>query len=61
MIGLLQRVTHAHVTVAGECVGAIERGLLVLIGVEQGDSSVRPTACSSGFSVIACFPIRRRE
>ena len=38
MIGLLQRVRGAGVTVAGECVGAIEHGLLVLVGVEQGDS-----------------------
>ena len=38
MIGLLQRVTRADVNVAGQCVGAIENGLLVLLGVEQGDS-----------------------
>jgi D-tyrosyl-tRNA(Tyr) deacylase len=38
VIGLLQRVTRAEVKVAGQCVGAIEHGLLVLIGVEQGDS-----------------------
>jgi D-tyrosyl-tRNA(Tyr) deacylase len=38
VIGLLQRVTRADVKVAGECIGAIEAGLLVLIGVEQGDS-----------------------
>jgi D-tyrosyl-tRNA(Tyr) deacylase len=38
VIGLLQRVTRADVSIAGECVGAIERGLLLLIGVEQGDS-----------------------
>ena len=38
MIGLLQRVSRADVTVDGACVGAIERGLLVLIGVEKGDA-----------------------
>lgn len=37
MIGLLQRVGTARVEVAGETVGAIETGLLVLIGVERGD------------------------
>lgn len=37
MIGLLQRVTGARVTVAGETVGAIERGIAVLVGVEKGD------------------------
>jgi D-tyrosyl-tRNA(Tyr) deacylase len=38
VIGLLQRVTRADVNVAGECIGAIEAGLLVLVGVEQSDS-----------------------
>lgn len=41
MIGLLQRVTQARVEVDGQVVGAIERGLLVLIGVQQGDTEVR--------------------
>ena len=35
---LLQRVTQASVTVAGEVVGEIDRGLLVLAGVEPGDT-----------------------
>lgn len=38
MIGLLQRVTRAHVTVHGDTVGAIERGLLVFVGVQRSDS-----------------------
>lgn len=38
MIGLLQRVSRASVTVAGEVVGRIDAGLLVLLGVERGDS-----------------------
>lgn len=37
MIGLLQRVSQARVVVAGEVVGAIGRGLLVLVGVQRGD------------------------
>jgi D-aminoacyl-tRNA deacylase len=37
VIGLLQRVNQARVEVAGEPVGAIERGLLVLVGVQKGD------------------------
>lgn len=41
MIGLLQRVTEARVVVAGETVGRIGRGLLVLIGVERGDGEPR--------------------
>ncbi len=38
MIGLLQRVTEAKVAVAGKTIGAIDQGLLVLIGVEKGDT-----------------------
>ena len=38
MIGLLQRVEQAQVLVAGEAIGAIGAGLLVLIGVERDDS-----------------------
>lgn len=38
MIGLLQRVSSAQVTVADEVVGAIGRGLMVLVGVERGDA-----------------------
>ena len=41
MIGLLQRVTEASVTVQGELVGAIRHGLLVLVGVEQGDAEAQ--------------------
>jgi len=37
MIGLIQRVTRADVSVNGEIVGAIGRGILALIGVRKGD------------------------
>ncbi len=39
MIGLLQRVTHAEVRVESQQIGAIQRGLLVLVGIEQGDTA----------------------
>ncbi|MBX2836729.1 MAG: D-tyrosyl-tRNA(Tyr) deacylase [Gammaproteobacteria bacterium] len=39
MIALIQRVTEASVSVAGEQVASIEQGLLALIGVQRGDSS----------------------
>lgn len=38
MKALLQRVRHAQVDVDGQCIGRIEHGLLVLLGVERGDS-----------------------
>lgn len=38
MKALLQRVASARVEVAGQTVGAIDRGLLVLVGVEPQDT-----------------------
>lgn len=38
MKALLQRVTHASVTVSGEEVGSIGHGLVVLLGVAGGDT-----------------------
>ena len=39
MIGLLQRVSEARVVVSGEETGRIGTGLLVLLGVERGDTT----------------------
>lgn len=39
MIGLLQRVTDAKVSVDGETVGEIGAGVLVLLGVERADTT----------------------
>lgn len=41
MIGLLQRVTEACVEVAGQRVGEIGAGLLVLVGIERGDGAAQ--------------------
>jgi D-tyrosyl-tRNA(Tyr) deacylase len=38
LIALIQRVSSAAVTVGGQPVGAIGRGILALIGIERGDS-----------------------
>jgi len=38
MIGLLQRVTEASVSVDSESIAAIGRGILVLVGVEKSDT-----------------------
>ena len=35
---VIQRVSEASVTVEGECIASIGRGLLVLVGVENGDT-----------------------
>ena len=37
MKALLQRVSSARVTVDGDVIGEIDRGLLVLLGLDQGD------------------------
>ena len=38
MKAVIQRVQHASVTVEGTVVGQIGRGIMVLVGVEKGDS-----------------------
>jgi len=39
MIALIQRVTHAQVQVESQTVGAIDRGILALIGVRKEDDA----------------------
>ena len=41
MIGLLQRVSQAAVTVNGKTTGTIGRGALVFVGVECGDDEAK--------------------
>jgi D-tyrosyl-tRNA(Tyr) deacylase len=41
MMALLQRVRHARVDVAGQTVGEIDAGLLVLLCAEQGDTPMQ--------------------
>src|SRR5687767_13766567 len=39
MIALIKRVTQARITVENEIVGAIDRVILALIGVQKGDTA----------------------
>ena len=41
MIGLLQRVSRARVRLRDRDVGAIDAGLLVLVGVQRGDDETK--------------------
>ncbi|SLM61178.1 MULTISPECIES: D-aminoacyl-tRNA deacylase [Dickeya] len=43
MIALIQRVSAASVVVDGDTIGEIAHGLLVLLGVEQGDDEQKAT------------------
>lgn len=35
---VIQRVSHASVTINGQCKSAIQNGMLILIGIEESDS-----------------------
>ncbi len=56
MIGLLQRVSEARVEVEGETVGAIGRGLLVLVGVQKGDDEARADRLLQRLLTYRVFP-----
>src|SRR4029079_19119438 len=56
MIGLLQRVSHAEVRVETKIVGAIQTGLLVLVGVERGDSEQQADRLLERLLTYRVFP-----
>jgi len=52
---VLQRVSSAAVRVAGETVGEIGRGLLVLVGVERGDGPAAVAAAAEKLAGLRVF------
>ncbi|MGL5958958.1 MAG: D-aminoacyl-tRNA deacylase [Phocaeicola sp.] len=36
---IIQRVSHASVTIEGECKSAIKKGMLILVGIEDADTT----------------------
>jgi D-aminoacyl-tRNA deacylase len=56
MIGLLQRVSSASVAVDGEIIGAIEHGILALIGVERGDTAAQAERLAERLLGYRVFP-----
>jgi len=53
---VLQRVSRAQVTVDGEVIGRIDRGLLALCAFEKGDSLLDITATAAKLATLRCFP-----
>lgn len=56
MKAVLQRVSKASVTVDGNVVGSIETGLMILVGVEQGDSESDSTFLARKSAEMRIFP-----
>ena len=56
MIALIQRVSHARVSVAGESVGEIGRGILALVGVERGDGEAEAARLAERVIGYRIFP-----
>ena len=56
MIALIQRVSQASVDVAGERVGAIDRGILALVAVERGDGEAEAARLVERIAGYRIFP-----
>ena len=55
MRSILQRVSRAKVSVGGETVGEIGRGMLVLVGVEHGDADADAGALAAKLAGLRVF------
>ena len=56
MIALVQRVKNAHVDVDRKTVGQIEKGLLILLGIHQEDTSVELKWVAKKVANLRIFP-----
>lgn len=55
MIGVIQRVTHAQVTVGEDVIGKIGKGFLVLLGIEKTDTIVVAEKLADKISKLRVF------
>jgi D-tyrosyl-tRNA(Tyr) deacylase len=56
MRAVVQRVTSASVSVAGEATGTIDRGLVVLLGVANGDTEADANYLADKIVGLRIFP-----
>ncbi len=55
---VVQRVARARVDVGDDCVGRIDAGLLLLVGIERGDTEADADATAQKIANLRCFPGR---
>ena len=53
---VVQRVTGASVTVEGEIVGEVTRGVMLLVGVEKGDTEADADVTARKIAALRIFP-----
>ena len=56
MVALVQRVSNASVTVDSKTIGAIDAGLLVLLGVREGDTEAEGEWLANKVANLRVFP-----
>ncbi len=61
MILVLQRVRSSKVIVESETIGSIERGVMVLLGVEKGDGEEEIKYCAKKSVELRIFPDNEKK
>ena len=59
MITVVQRVHRASVLVGDECVGSIDKGLLLFVGVEAGDTAADADTTARKVRTMRIFPEKK--
>ncbi len=56
MVALVQRVSEAIVEIDGDTIGAIDDGLLILLGVHEDDTETESEWCAAKCANLRVFP-----